>query len=180
MTAQGEERARKTGSSNFMEKSKDVGVAIGVVVIGVVFLTSALMLPPGSIRAPIGPSGIPAAVGILLVIGGVALALRRVISWHRTPATVPNEGSADLERYPSSFIRVVLIWAVCLVYAILLPWVGFVLLTPVLIAALLWILSFRRIRDVVIIAISATVVMYVLFDILLAVRLPHGPLTGVI
>lgn len=163
-----------------MDKRLDVGVALAVVAFGTFFLISALSLPPGSIRGPIGPSGVPAVVGILMILGGTALVVRRVIHWRRSPIAVPPEGSADLEQYPSSFRRALLVWGVCLVYAFLLPWIGFLPLTPVLVAALLWILSFRHIRYLVIISISATVFMYLLFDLLLSVRLPEGLLTGVI
>ena len=163
-----------------MDKRKDVAVALAVVVIGATMLIAALLLPPGSDRDPLGPSTMPAVVGGLLIVGGLALALRRVVVWRSTPTLVPNEGSEDLEGYPASAPRALLVWGICLGYAILLNFAGFLILTPFLFAGLMWTLHFRRVLPVVLISVIGTATIYGLFDVLLLVRLPHGPLTGII
>lgn len=163
-----------------MDKRRDVAVALGVSVIGAVMLIAALQLPPGSIRDPLGPTFMPAVVGGLMVIGGIALALRRIVVWRSTPTEVPNEGAEDVENYPSSAPRAFLVWGICLAYAILVNYVGFLILTPFLIASLLWTLHFRRKLRVLLISLIGTAAIYALFDIVLLVRLPHGPLTGIL
>jgi putative tricarboxylic transport membrane protein len=163
-----------------MDKRKDVAVAVAVMVIGTVMIVAAQLLPPGSIRDPLGPAAMPTAVGVLLVAGGAGLALRRLVAWRTTPVLVPDEGSEDIDRYPSSAPRAILVWAVCLAYAILVNFVGFLILTPLLLAGLLWTMRFRRVIPVILISLIATAVMYGLFDMLLNVRLPHGPLTGLV
>lgn len=163
-----------------MDKRKDVAVAVGVMVIGAVMIVAALLLPEGSIRDPLGPAAMPIAVGVLMVVGGAGLALRRIVVWRSTPVLVPDEGSEDIDRYPASTRRAMLVWGSCLAYAILVNYVGFLILTPLLIAGLLWTLRFRRVVSVILVSLIATALMYGLFDVLLSVRLPHGPLTGLI
>ena len=163
-----------------MDRRKDIAVALGVVVLGTVMLVAAINLPQGSIRDPLGPSTMPGIVGGLMILGGLALALRRVVAWRTTDTYVPDEGSEDVEGYPASPRRAFLVWGICLAYAVLLPAAGFLILTPLLIAGLLWTLQFRRVLPVVLVSVIGTAAIYGLFDILLLVRLPHGPLTGII
>jgi hypothetical protein len=163
-----------------MDKRKDVAVAAAVMVFGIVLIVFAQLLPAGAIRDPLGPAAMPTGVGVLLIVGGGYLVLRRVLQWRSTPVLVPAEGSEDLERYPASSRRAFTVWGICLAYGILVSYVGFIFLTPILIVALLWTLRFRKVLPVILIALIATALMYGLFDILLLVRLPHGPLTGII
>lgn len=163
-----------------MDKRIDVAVAAGVSVIGLVMLVAALLLPEGSIRDPLGPHTMPAVVGGLLVVGGIFLAMRRLVVWRSTPVQVPEEGSEDLENYSASAPRAFLVWGICLAYAILIGYVGFLILTPFLFAGLLWILHFRKVLPVVLISALGTAAIYGIFDVILLVRLPHGPLTGII
>jgi len=163
-----------------MDKRIDVAVAAGAAVIGAVMLVAALLLPEGSIRDPLGPSTMPAVVGGLLIVGGAFLALRRFVVWRSTAVKVPEEGSEDLENYSSSAPRAFLVWGICLAYAILIPYAGFLILTPFLFAGLLWTLHFRKVLPVVLISLLGTAAIYCLFNIVLLVRLPHGPLTGLI
>jgi hypothetical protein len=165
---------------SLMDRRYDAAVAFAAALIGTIIVITAQQLPAGSIRDSVGTAAMATGVGSLMAIGGLALAIRRLIGGRTAGVLVPHEGSSDLERYPASFARVLWVWGACLLYTLLLPWVGFAFLTPLLIAGLLWLLQFRRPRPVLIISFVATLFFYLLFDVLLLVRFPHGLLTGII
>lgn len=161
-----------------MDRRKDVAVALTIAAAGLTLVILARRLPEGSIRDPLGTAAMPTAVGALLFAGGVLLALRRVIRWRGTGTDVAAEGAQDVPGYRASTLRAMVVWGTCTVYALLLQIVGFVLLTPVFLAFLLWALDVRRPRRLLVIAVVATGVMWLLFSVVLGVRLPEGPLQG--
>jgi len=63
-------------------------------------------------------------------------------------------------------------------YAFLMPRVGFLIATPVLLGAVIWILGLRSWTTLLGTALGITVVLYVVFGRALHVLLPMGPLRG--
>ncbi|MGH2626934.1 MAG: tripartite tricarboxylate transporter TctB family protein [Anaerolineales bacterium] len=63
-------------------------------------------------------------------------------------------------------------------YALLLPLVGFLLATPVLIGAVIALMGLREWRPLLVTAIAVTVVLYLVFARFLHVLLPPGLLEG--
>lgn len=113
----------------------------------------------------LGPTFFPRALAVLLAIASAALIARTFLP--RARAAAPGEeGDAPLR----------LLWTLLLsaAYLLLLPRIGFVLLTPVFLGAFAVMLGYRRWRAVVGTALGTTIVLYVLFATLLRVRLPRG------
>jgi hypothetical protein len=163
-----------------MDRRADVAVAFCVVLLGVFVLVAAQDVRPASIADPVGSRGAPHLVGAVLVLGGLALILRRVVRWRRDGAIVPAEGTEDDPGVPpGSAVRALAIWTAAVVYVLLLPAAGYLLATPVLLATVLRLLAIRG-WMLVAVPLGFTVPVFLVFSLFLNVRLPTGFLDGVL
>ncbi|MER3388638.1 MAG: tripartite tricarboxylate transporter TctB family protein [Microcella sp.] len=163
-----------------MDKRLDLSMAIVVTAFGIFLMIAASLLSPGSIAGPIGTGDVAFITGALTVLLGLSLVIRRLLRWRADPQLLPTEGSADVPGYSASLSRVGLVWLACVIYTVVLPWVGFLLVTPLLVGALLWLLDVRRWRHLLLLSSISTAALYVFFGLILQVRLPHGLLEGVL
>ncbi|MCW2700966.1 MAG: hypothetical protein JWQ45_2501 [Blastococcus sp.] len=159
-----------------MDQRKDLALAVAIAFSGMAVVVLALQLPLGRVRDPVGPRTLPALIGGLIVLGAVVVALRILRRWRSVENTVEAEGTEDTEGFPASTLRAMSVWAALFVYVLLLRPLGFLILTPPLLAVLLWIMAVRRPVPLVAISALTVVALYLLFVTLLHVRLPMGPL----
>ncbi len=93
---------------------------------------------------------------------------------------MPPEGSEDDQGVPpGSSVRALSIWFAALVYVVTLPYLGYLIGTPLFIAFMLWQLKFDRkpllrIPAIVVYPVFFTVVTYFFFAMFLGVRIPLG------
>jgi hypothetical protein len=114
----------------------------------------------------------------VLVLGGLALVLRRVLRWRQEGESVPAEGTEDDPGVPpGSAVRALAIWSAAVVYVLLLPVVGYLLATPIFLGIVLWLLAIRS-RLLVAVPLGFTLIVFVIFSLFLNVRLPTGILDG--
>ena len=109
-----------------------------------------------------GPSTFPKLIAIVMIACGLLLAVQSVLF-----KNVPK-----FEWNRNSFFRVLILAALLVVYLILMPRVGFIICTIVLIAAALWLFEMRDIKLLAILSVVCPVVLYFLFAKLLNVPLP--------
>lgn len=160
-----------------MDKRKDLVVALAIAAIGAAIVILAFDISVGRIRDPIGTRAMPMIVGSLIFVGGAALAGRRLVRWRRDPTVVPAEGSTDEQPgLPASTWRAVAMWALCFGYVWLLGRVGFLILTPVLIAAALLLMGIRHPVKLAAVSVAPVALLFWLLYLVLNVRLPMGPL----
>jgi len=161
-----------------VNRTVDTAVACCVFLLGVFVLFNAQYVRPASVADPIGSKGGPYLVGVLLTLGGAALALRRVVRWRREGAIVPHEGVADDAGVEEGAAwRAFSIWAVAFLYVLIMPVVGYLIATPLFLAAVLWLFSVRG-WMLILLPIGFSVPAYLIFVVLLHVRLPTGLLDG--
>lgn len=164
-----------------MDRRVDLAVAWCVVILGVFVLVTAQGIKPASVPDPIGSKGGPYFVGAVLIVGGLVLALRRIVQWRREETIVPAEGMEDDQGVePGSAFRALSIWAAAVVYVLVLPYVGYLLATPVFVGVALWLFSIRRVAMLVGVPIGFTIPVFLVFAELLNVRLPNGILDGIL
>lgn len=182
-----------TGSVNTVDKSVDtsgrgaqgswwrghseLGICVLLLVLGVLVLTDALSMPTDfTQRGPVGPKSVPVVVGSLLVLVSVLLA-RNVFRGGRGEA----EGGEDVDRNASTDWRTVLLLsAAFLANAALIGTVGFPISSAILFWGACYALGSRNlVRDPLISAVVA-VITWFLFNELLGVPLPGGPLMEVL
>jgi putative tricarboxylic transport membrane protein len=159
-----------------MDTRRDLILAVCVVVLGIAVLVVAGWIRPGVYRDAVGPRAFPFAIAGLFIVGGAAVAVRRARRMNAAGGyLVETEGTGDEPDHPASFTRALAVMALTVAYAAAFNPAGYLLATPVYVAAALAVMGERRWRVVGALAVGWTLVTYVLFAQLLAVRLPVGP-----
>lgn len=164
-------------SRGWLRENSELGVSLLLLVIGALVLTDALTMDVAvAQRGPIGPKTVPIVVGIGLLIVAVLLAID-VLRGGRGEAETGED--IDLSE-PSDWRTVLFLAGVFLGFAVLIGPLGF----PIAGALLFWGASFalgsRHLDRDPLIAAGLSLFTYFVFNNLLGVPLPGGPLMGVL
>ncbi|WP_166024135.1 tripartite tricarboxylate transporter TctB family protein [Streptomyces chilikensis] len=168
---------RSGENRSWLARHSELGVCALLSVLGVLVLTDALTMDVDiARRGPVGPTTMPLVVGVALLLVAVLLAVD-VLRGGRGEAEAGED--VDLSE-PTDWRTVLLLAGIFLGSAVLIEPLGF----PVAGALLFWgsayALGSRRTDRDPLIAAVLSVVTYVVFDNLLGVPLPGGPLMGVL
>ncbi|MFE6163866.1 tripartite tricarboxylate transporter TctB family protein [Streptomyces sp. NPDC056486] len=175
-----EEHGSGSGSGSrraWLREHSELGVSVMLLALGILVLTDALTMDVEiAQRGPIGPKTVPIVVGIGLLVVAVILAID-VLRGGRGEA----EGGEDIDlSEPADWRTVLLLAGVFLGAAVLIEPLGF----PVAGALLFWgaayALGSRHLDRDPLIAAGLSLITYVVFNNLLGVPLPGGPLMGVL
>ncbi|MEV8592342.1 tripartite tricarboxylate transporter TctB family protein [Streptomyces sp. NPDC052012] len=170
-------RAGTTERRSWLRDHSELGVSTLLLVLGVLVLTDALTMDVDlTQRGPVGPRTVPLVVGAGLLVVAALLAVD-VLRGGRGQAETGED--IDLSE-PADWRTVLLLAGVFLGAAVLIDPLGF----PVAGALLFWgaayALGSRRADRDPLIAAVVSLVTYVVFNNLLGVPLPGGPLMGVL
>ncbi|MFF8002868.1 tripartite tricarboxylate transporter TctB family protein [Streptomyces sp. NPDC007917] len=166
-----------TGLRAFLRGRSELGVCALLLAIGVLVLTDALTMDTDfAQRGPVGPRTVPIVVGVALLVVAVLLAVD-VLRGGKGEA----EGGEDIDlAAPGDWRTVLLLAGVFLANAFLIDPLGFPISGALLFWGSAYALGSRAFhRDPLIAAVLSTVTFFV-FDRLLAVPLPGGPLMEVL
>ncbi|CAL9367376.1 hypothetical protein SUDANB108_00790 [Streptomyces sp. enrichment culture] len=169
--------ARENGRRSWLREHSELGVCALLLALGVLVLTDALTMDVDiAQRGPVGPTTVPIVVGAGLLLIAALLAVD-VLRGGRGEA----EGGEDIDlSEPADWRTVLLLAGVFLGSAVLIEPLGF----PVAGALLFWGAAFalgsRRTDRAPLIAAGISLVTYTVFNNLLGVPLPGGPLMGVL
>ncbi|WP_455354749.1 tripartite tricarboxylate transporter TctB family protein [Streptomyces sp. SYSU K217416] len=161
--------------ASWLREHSELGVSVLLLVLGVLVLTDALTMTVDiAQRGPVGPKTVPVVVAVALLLVAALLAVD-VLRGGRGEA----EGGEDIDlSEPGDWRTVLLLAGVFLGNAVLIGPLGF----PVSGALLFWgsayALGSRRIDRDPLIAAGLSLLTYVVFNNLLGVPLPGGPLMG--
>ncbi|GHA89459.1 tripartite tricarboxylate transporter TctB family protein [Streptomyces chryseus] len=162
---------------SWLREHSEIGVGVLLLLLGVLVLTDALTMDVDlTQRGPVGPRTVPVVVGTGLLLVAVLLAVD-VLRGGRGEA----EGGEDIDlSEPSDWRTVLLLAGVFLAHAVLIGPLGF----PVSGALLFWgsayALGSRHYDRDPLIAAGLSLATYFVFDNLLGVPLPGGPLMEVL
>ncbi|WP_372344586.1 tripartite tricarboxylate transporter TctB family protein [Streptomyces sp. KL116D] len=176
MTATDLREDRETRRSWLREHS-ELGVCVLLLALGALVLTDALTMDVDiAQRGPVGPRTVPVVVGAGLLVVAVLLAVD-VLRGGRGEA----EGGEDVDlSEPADWRTVLLLAGVFLATAVLIEPLGF----PIAGALLFWgaahALGSRNVHRDPLIAAALSLATFVVFNNLLGVPLPGGPLMGVL
>ncbi|WP_443034738.1 tripartite tricarboxylate transporter TctB family protein [Streptomyces sp. BE308] len=165
------------GRGSWLRDHSELGVCVLLLALGVLVLTDALTMSVTlTQRGPVGPRTVPLVIGTGLLVVAVLLAVD-VLRGGRGEA----EGGEDIDlAEPADRKTVLLLAGVFLASAVLIDPLGF----PVVGALLFWgsayALGSRHHDRDPLIAAGLSLVTYFVFDSLLGVPLPGGPLMGVL
>ncbi|MEV2213561.1 tripartite tricarboxylate transporter TctB family protein [Streptomyces sp. NPDC050997] len=168
-------RSEPAQRRSWLHEHSELGVCVLLLALGVLVLTDALTMDVDiTQRGPVGPKTVPVVVGIGLLVIAALLAVD-VLRGGRGQAETGED--IDLSE-PADWRTVLLLTGVFLGAAVLIEPVGF----PVAGALLFWGAAFalgsRRLDRDPLIAAVLSLVTYALFNNLLGVPLPGGPLMG--
>ncbi|MEV7647366.1 tripartite tricarboxylate transporter TctB family protein [Arthrobacter sp. NPDC089319] len=154
-------------------------IAGGVVAaVGVAYTIVALQTPAANSSASvIGPAIVPTLLGVLLALGGAAVAIGGL-------RLRPAEGKADpagtTEPAQSGGLRLWVTIAIFGAYVLAFIPVGYLLSTIAFLMGLATYFSPTKWKSNLIFAISFPLIVFVMFEYLLRVPLPQGLLSGVL
>jgi putative tricarboxylic transport membrane protein len=154
----------------------ELGICVLLAALGVLVLVDAIQIPADlAQRGPVGPKTVPMLIGVLLLVIAALLA-RDVLRGGRGEA----EGGEDIDlSAPSDWRTVLLLSAAFLANAALIGVVGFPISGAILFWGSAYALGSRAyVRDPLI-AAAMSILTFVLFNNLLGVPLPGGPLMEV-
>lgn len=166
------------GERDKLEKKdySELGICALLAVLGVLVLFDAINIPTDfAQRGPVGPKAVPVVVGVLLLVVA-ALLVRDVLRGGRGEAEAGED--VDLSA-PSDWRTVLLLSAAFLANAALIGVVGFPISGAILFWGAAYALGSRAFVRDPLIAAAMSIVTFVVFDSLLGVPLPGGPLMEV-
>ncbi|MFE7035991.1 tripartite tricarboxylate transporter TctB family protein [Streptomyces sp. NPDC057621] len=161
----------------WLREHSELGVCVLLLALGVLVLTDALTMDVDiTQRGPVGPKTVPIVVGVGLLVIAALLAVDVLRGGHGEA-----EGGEDVDlSEPADWRTVLLLAGVFLGSAVLIEPLGF----PVAGALLFWGAAFalgsRRLDKDPLIAAVLSLITYAVFNNLLGVPLPGGPLMGVL
>ncbi|WP_258053194.1 tripartite tricarboxylate transporter TctB family protein [Streptomyces sp. Ru73] len=163
-------RARLRGRS-------ELGVCLILGVLGILVLTDAITMDTDiTQRGPIGPTTVPLVVGVLLLVVAVLLAIDVLRGGHGEAESGEDIDLAE----PGDWRTVALLAGVFLANAVLIGPLGFPISGALLFWGSAYALGNRNLTRDPLIAAVLSLITYVVFNNLLGVPLPGGPLMGVL
>lgn len=162
--------------TTWLKGRSELGVSVVLLILGVLVLTDALsMTTDFAQRGPVGPKAVPILVGSLLLIVAVLLA-RDVLRGGKGEA----EGGEDIDlTAPADLRTVLLLCGAFLANAALIGLVGFPISGAILFWGAAYALGSRNLVRDPLIAAGMSIVTFLIFNNLLGVPLPGGPLMEV-
>lgn len=143
----------------------DLLIGLGLLVFAVVYFQQSFAITRGFASDRLGPAFFPRLLA--LVLAGLALILiMRAVSGRSDPTPPPVMRLGV-------FVGILVLMVA---YAVALPWAGFLLATPLLLAAVIRLLGLRAWLTLGGTAVGVTLVLYFAFARVLHVLLPMGPL----
>lgn len=143
----------------------DLLIGLALLVFAGVYFEQSFAITRGFASDRLGPAFFPRLLALTLAALAATLVVRAVT------------GRSDPSRPPAVRSRVFAgVLVLLTAYALLLPWAGFLLTTPVMLGTVIWLLGLRSWPSLVGTAVGVTATLYVVFGRALHVLLPMGPL----
>jgi putative tricarboxylic transport membrane protein len=159
-------------------------------VLSVAYVTYAKGIEDSLLADAVGASGVPIGVGVMLGLASLALLIKTglqaipvLASSSATigAADVADESTEPEERSTHPHRMALCLLLVLAAYVALLPLVGYVIDMGLLIGAVAWLAGARKPKSVLVCAVLAGPLLWLMFDWALQIRLPKGlilPLLG--
>ncbi|WP_230424316.1 tripartite tricarboxylate transporter TctB family protein [Streptomyces radicis] len=166
-----------TGIRPWLRERSELGVCALLLVLGALVLGDVLTMDVDiEQRGPVGPTTMPTVVGVALLVVAALLAVD-VLRGGRGEA----EGGEDIDlAAPGDWRTVLLLAGVFLGNAVLIEPLGLPASGALMFWGSAWVLGSRAYHRDPLIAAVLSVATYVLFDSLLGIPLPGGPLMEVL
>jgi putative tricarboxylic transport membrane protein len=154
-----------------MFKKEDCIVGIVSVLIGIGIIVRAQRLVVKFVLDPAGPKALPVIIAVGIIIIGVILIVGGWLA-SRTIEKEPSHRTAA--QWVNDYRPVLFIIVFSLIYAGFMDILGYLLLTPLLIAGIMWALDERGLKRIAKVSLTMTLILYVIFRWGLQVKFPQG------
>ena len=138
-----------------------VGIAIGVIAI---WITTGFRQ---FVNVPVGPEVFPRIMATGLILCSIALVIFNLVKKDTDPAP-------PLSLRDHGMRRMLIIAGSVLVYYLLLETIGYLILSPLLLFFAMYVMDYRKYRNMAIISLSVTIAVFLLFWQVLVIELPPG------
>jgi len=171
--------ATKTTPARARDRWADIAGGLTFALLGVAIAVIGQVTLREDIKGDLlGPKAFPWILGTGMFIGGLYVATRVLrMPADRAAAALESEGDEDESGVPASTVRCLTVMALTLIYGLLLTPLGYLVATPLYVAAGLYLLSVRSKIVLVLVPVLLTAFCYYLFAEVLTVPLPSGLLT---
>ncbi|MBP2475822.1 putative tricarboxylic transport membrane protein [Crossiella equi] len=161
----------------WLKERSELGICVLLLALGVLVVLDAIRIPTDfAQRGPVGPELVPYLVGGALIVVAAFLALD-VLRGGKGEAEAGEDVDLDT---PADWRIVLQLAAAFLANVVLIDLVGFPLSGMVLFWGAAYALGSRNFVRDPLVAAGLSIVTYLVFNTLLGVPLPGGPLTGVL
>lgn len=138
----------------------DVGIGIGIFLLGILVLIATLNMSKVSLG--LSPGDYPRVISYVLIILGIILAIQGL-----------NEEEEKKLYSWENLKRVLLLTILGLIYVYLVHYIGFLYLTPFLMLATLYLFGYKKLILGILISILVTVIIHFVFFNIFHVPLPQ-------
>lgn len=148
-------------------------------VAGAIYYSVASDIPKSMLSDEIGPGGVPAAVGLASMVVSVLIMLKAFLAWNRerratevaSPACAEEQADDSGSHWLSAVTALVLVMLI-----VLLPILGYVLSIFLLIMVSAALAGHAKNLKLLVFSMTSSVTLYVIFQWVMNVKLPKGPL----
>ena len=137
------------------------------------YLYETVRIPESLLEDSVGARGVPLAIGWAMVALGAILCLRSFLRGG-VGADVSSASSEPFAAVLLPHVQALRLFAILATYVVLLPRMGYILSTALLIAAVAWFSGAAKSRYLPVIAIAGGAFLWLMFDPLLGISLPTG------
>ena len=162
-----------------MDKRVELVVLVAMIAFGagVIYIASGFRL--GSYPDPITTRGLAYFTGGYLIVAGLYLATRRLLTWSAIPGNYTlSEGNTDEKGHPASALRAFAIMGLSILWALTVMPIGFLIVTPLTLMAVVWLMNVRTPGKLIAFPLIFTLVTWLVFAEGLGIRLSYGIMTG--
>jgi putative tricarboxylic transport membrane protein len=154
-------------ASAFIRADRITGVLL--ILLGVATLYGARDFPTTAVVTDIGAGAFPSAYAWLLIVLALLLISN---SLRQAPAMI--EGGEKIPASRPNLVTPAIGAATTLAYIVVIPYVGYLVATPLFMFCLMRVLGLRRVVLGVLVALGTSAILYLVFDIGMSVALPVG------
>lgn len=163
----------------------DAILAIVLLVMGGYILNEVNAYPDYSNLSVIGPEVFPKLIAIFFIISAIWFLLTVVwkgwikkvdingVSYIEQEKTKISAGIQNAKENRASIFHLILTIILMIIYALLLPTVGFEILTIVFLIATMYLNGVRKPHVLLIVSVASVVVIYIFFVMILKVQIPR-------
>lgn len=158
-----------------MFKREDVLVGIVSVLLGIFVLVLSSQFHETTALDPTGPGGVPTILAWCILIIGII----HIVGAYSAPKLNEDKKSRFAKEFEAAkpILRIAL---VCVLYIILLDYIGYLIATPLLMIGIMWTINARDIKSLLLTSVVTTIVLFLIFSIALKVKLPMGFFEGLL